>query len=119
MERRANAIFNGRNRSNFSSKTESSKSNSNEASLDTKKNRYTFSLIKKGHKQDVNSTANHDGKKQQDTPANNQSKTNESLVQKEHVEINKQSSSIEQGTTDSRFMVTGMNSNAGRKILSI
>ena len=119
MERRANAIFSGRKRSNFLSTTVSSNLKSEEASSDVKKNRYTFSLIKKGNKHDINTTANCDGKKQQDTPTNKKSTTNEPLVQKEDAEINKQSSSTEQGTTDSCFIVTGLNSNAGKKILSM
>ena len=51
MERRANAILNGRKRSTILSTSASTKPKSTESTSDAKKNRYTFTLLKKGNKQ--------------------------------------------------------------------
>ena len=51
MERRANAILNGRKRSTILSTSAPTKPKSTESTSDAKKNRYTFTLLKKGNKQ--------------------------------------------------------------------
>ena len=115
MERRANAILNGRKRSTILSTAISSKTKSNESSSDVKKNRYTFSLLRKGSRQESDDKLNYDVKNHQGFKLPIQSEVKESLVQKDRAEINKSPSLTVQGSTGSDLIVTsGIISNAGR-----
>ena len=115
MERRANAILNGRKRSTILSTAASSKAKSNESSSDVKKNRYTFSLLRKSSRQESDDKTSYDVKNHQGFKQINQSEVKESLVQKDRAEINKSPSLIVQGSTGSDLLVTSeIISNAGR-----
>lgn len=119
MERRANEILNGRRRNNFPPKAVSLKSKPNDASLDVKKNKHTFSLTKKGNNQEINTTPQFDGMMQQATTAKNRSKSIETLAENAPIVISPQKSSTEKGTSNSGFLLTGMSSTTGKNIVCI
>ena len=116
MERRANAILNGRKRSTILSTSISSKPKSNDSSSDVKKNRYTFSLLRKGSRQESDDNLNFDIKKHQGFKLTNQSEVKESLEEKDRADMNKSPSLTVQGSTGSDLIVSsGIISNTGRK----
>ena len=104
MERRANAILNGRKRSTILSIASKTKSNETSSS-ELKKNKYTFSLLKKGNRQnDSDAKLNYEAKNHQTTKVKHPPYINKSLAENDLVEINKSTS---QGPTDdSAFMST-------------
>ena len=89
MERRANAILNGRKRSTILSTAASTKPKSNETTSDVKKNRYTFTLLKKASsKQDSESKLCQDVKNQQSSDGKNYPTMKQPLVPKARAEVN-------------------------------
>ena len=118
MERRANAILNGRRRNNFPPAAASLKSKPNDISLDVKKNKHTFSLTKKGNNQETNIMPQLNGIMQQSFMVKNRSKSIDTLSENAHIVINAQKSSTERGTSNSGFLLTGISSTSGKNILS-
>ena len=110
MERRANAILNGRKRSTFLSTSLSSQNHSTESSSDLKKNRYAFSLLKKGNKQDLEGKVNCSAENQPAFKVSNHTTIREAVVPKSLVEINKSPGSTSQGLTDSDHMESNSSS---------
>ena len=118
MERRANAILNGRKRSTILSTAASAKPKSNETTADVKKNRYTFTLLKKGScKQDSEIKLGNDVKTQQSSDGKTYTTMKQPLVPKARAEINESPCFTPQGPLDSDLMESsGTISHAGNFI---
>ena len=122
MERRANAILNGRKRSTILSTSNSSnlmKQKSNETTTsELRKTKYTFSLLRKSISQDSDMTKEYDDFNEQGKQSKCQAKTNQSLISQNKIDSLRNPSMLSEQTsqapTNSGISITsGMISNAG------
>ena len=119
MERRANAILNGRKRSTILSTSNSSKQKSNETTTsELRKTKYTFSLLRKSISQDSDMTKEYDDFNEQGKQLKCQAKTNQSLISQNEIDVLRNPSMLpvqtSQSATNSGISITsGMISNAG------
>ena len=120
MERRANAILNGRKRSTILSTSNSSKQKSNEtATSELRKTRYTFSLLRKSISQDSDVTKEYDDFNEHGKQLKCQAKANQSLTSQNEIDGLRNPSMLpaqtSQAATNSGISITsGMISNAGK-----
>ena len=116
MERRANAILNGRKRSTILSTSASAKPKSDESTSDVKKHRYAFTLLKKGNKQDSDSKLSLDATKSSTIC----STLKQPIIPKDRIELNESSSFTSHEPLGSDLLVSsGTISHAGNSILKI
>ena len=120
MERRANAILNGRKRSTILSTSNSSKQKSNETTTsELRKTKYTFSLLRKSISQDSDMTKEYDDFNEQGKQSKSQPKMNQSLISENEIDGLRNPSMLpaqtSQAATNSGISITsGMISNAGK-----
>ena len=113
MERRANAIFTGKNKNSFSSMSASLNSKANDEDAEIKKNRYITNTLNKSNKREVASLGRSKKGAEIITATNCQATGSETAIQKCQEEFDKNARSIIQGSKSPDLLTTSINSNSG------
>ena len=113
MERRANAIFAGKNKNSFSSMSASLNSKENDADVGIKKNRYVTNILNKSNKRDVASLGRSKKSVQTVTATNCQTTDSETTLRKDQEEFDKNARSITEESKSPDLLATSINSNSG------